>query len=320
MGLTIVQTRGGHVESSHPVAAVLVGPDGAVHERIGEPYAATWRSAAKPFQLEVTLGLLPEEAQGALSEREIAVGSSSHHGEPGHVAQVEGVLSRFGCAVGDLFCGVHWPGDVPATHALLREHQPATAIHNNCSGKHAFMASACRVQGWSPDYRDPAHPLMAQIRDNIQRRTGGRLLDEVTDGCGVPCYVVPLAGMAQAWAQIADSFGGSSRLGRIGRAMQAHPWHASGTGAIDGHLMQYAKRPIVAKVGAEGLICVAIPGERRGVALKMTSGSNPARALAIHVVLERWFPGLLPAESAVPYLTVKNWVGTVCGAFEARDA
>jgi L-asparaginase II len=321
----IVATRGGRFESEHPIAAVLVGPDGAVHDRVGDPVVTTWRSAAKPFQLEVSLGLLPTEQQAALSEQDVAVGASSHHGEAGHVRQVRGVLERFGCTEEDLFCGTHWPGDVATTHAMLRAHQEASAIHNNCSGKHSFMAAACKVHGWPRDYRDKQHPLMERIRANIRRRTGDRLVDEVIDGCGVPCYTLPIDGMAQAWAQLAAAFAGEtpaatggSLLGRIGRAMQANPWHASGTGAIDGHLMKVAAQPVVAKVGAEGLLCVAVPGEQRAFAVKALTGSGPARAVAVHALLDRWFPGLIPAESVEAYATVTNWVGTRVGRLEVR--
>ena len=52
MKLTILRTRGAALESEHPISAVLCDPTGQVQQRIGEPMVTTWRSAAKPFQLE----------------------------------------------------------------------------------------------------------------------------------------------------------------------------------------------------------------------------------------------------------------------------
>ena len=38
-----------------------------------------------------------------------------------------------------LACGAHWPMSERASRELMRAGQSPTAIHNNCSGKHAGM-------------------------------------------------------------------------------------------------------------------------------------------------------------------------------------
>lgn len=315
--LTLLTVRGGHVEGAHPIHAVAMRADGTLVHRTGAPHVTTWRSAAKPFQLEVSLGLLGDAEQ--LSDAQIAVGSSSHHGEPGHVAVVQGLLDRYGLTEAQLFCGAHAPMHVPSANALIREGQKPCALHNNCSGKHTFMAAGARRLGAPDDYRPVEHPLQQRILANVQDRTGGAVVDTVVDGCGVPCFVLSIDGMARAWATLAaDMTAKTGPLSRIGHAMRADWWHASGTVATDGELMRVATSPLVAKVGAEGLMCIAIPDEGVGVVVKAESGNDKARAMAVHAVLARWYPGLIPAELATTQGEIKNWVGLRCGSWEAR--
>ena len=59
--LSIEVMRGDFVEESHEVAACLCDASGYVRARIGSPHVTTWRSAAKPFQLEACLTMLPRD-------------------------------------------------------------------------------------------------------------------------------------------------------------------------------------------------------------------------------------------------------------------
>lgn len=319
-GLRVVSKRGGYAESAHVIDAVAVDHAGRVVARLGEPVISTWRSAAKPFQLDASLQILPRALTDALSPEQIAIGAASHHGEPGHVATVQTLLAAFGAEESCLYCGAHAPGRDEDVRALILAGTLPTAIHNNCSGKHAFMAWSSKFSGWDPDYRPRSHPLQRAIADRLRDYTGDAVVDAVIDGCGVPCWVLPLDGMARAWARLAAGMAaGTGDLGRIGRAMHAQWWHVSGTDAVDGHLMRVATRPIVAKVGAEGLMCLAIPDAGVGIAVKVASGSDKARAIAVHAVLARWFPGLIPADSDRPWRIVRNWVGTDCGSWADHD-
>lgn len=312
MNLIVEAVRGGHVEASHRVNAVLVDRAGRVLERFGDPMPTTWRSAAKPFQLEVSLGILG--GADDVPDEQIAVGASSHHAEDLHLAAVRAILDRYGCAEADLFCGAHAPGDELSARALIASGQPPTAIHNNCSGKHAFMAAASRHLGAPRDYRPVAHPLQVQILESIAARSGYRP-DTVIDGCGVPCFVLPIDAMARAWAEVATEEG---TLGRVGRCMRTQWRHASGRNATDGALMRSATRPLVAKVGAEGLMCLAVPDAGVGVVVKSETGSDKARQIAVVAVLQAWFPGLLPDGFGADWRRIANWVGTECGEWTVR--
>ncbi len=294
----------------HPVSAVLVRGDGVVADSFGTIDAPlTWRSAAKPFQLEVSADLVA----GPWTDLELAVGASSHTGQPSHVELVGGILGRLRLGEEHLYCGPDWPGNNAAKAAAHRASDVPRAIWNNCSGKHAFMAGACGSCGWDADYRPPEHPLQVAIRQRVEERAGTRV-DAVVDGCGVPCFVLPITSMARAWAELGRAVErGDGLLGRIGAAMAAHPVEAGGTHRIDTDTMALARRRVVAKIGAVGLMCVAVPGDDAAVVLKVASGNDLARAVALGAVMERWFPGLLAPEVAQHAGIVKNVVGKVVG-------
>ncbi len=312
---SVVQVRGSTVESIHPVSVAACDPDG--HSVVGVPEDSapvTWRSAAKPFQLEVSLECIGE----TFAPEILAVGASSHHAEARHIERVAELLRRFGLNESALRCGAHWPTNEAAGHQLVLQHRTPTALHNNCSGKHAFMAIACLVQGWSPEYLDPRHPLQVRIAERIAARTG-EPVRVVTAGCGAPCFVLSLRGMARAWAQlgaaIAEESGG---LGKIGTAMAAHPWLVSGVGATDGSLMAVSGGKLIAKIGAEGLLCLAIPERRWGIAIKCWSGRSEPRLPAALAILGRWAPGLLASRDLEAALVVQNWVGLACGRWDVQ--
>jgi L-asparaginase II len=309
MQLVIEQRRGGLTEASHPISAVLVA-DGKVVERVGPPLRTTWRSAAKPFQLEVSLGLLPPPVAQGLAPEQVAIGASSHHGQPIHIETVQALLAQLGHSETDLYCGAHWPIDDNASRALAALAAKPSAVHNNCSGKHSYMAAASRHHGWNPDYRDPKHPLQVKIRRVVDLRTEGGCDGAVVDGCGVPCFRVTLEGMARAYASVASDTG---VLARVAEAMRTNWLHASGSTAIDGALMREATEPTVAKVGAEGLLCGVVPGRGYGFAVKALSGHEGARAVALQELLHRWVPDLVPASVFRPWSVLNNCVGVRVG-------
>ncbi len=313
--LRIVEERGAALEAEHAVSAVLCDATGRIIHSVGPEIEATWRSASKPFQLEASLSFLPDAFVDALSERDLALGAASHSGEPQHVAGVRSLLDRMACSAEGLRCGAHWPVHEPSGRTLASHGERATALHNNCSGKHAYMLGATRSSGLAPDYRPVAHPLQQRVVERVRHHTGGRVSSEtVIDGCGVPCFVLPLSAMAQAWASIATCMARHDGvLSRIGWAMCHEPWFMSGTDRLDLMLVHGATEPIVAKVGAMGIQCVAFPERGLGLALKLRTGSSDARPLVVEAVMDRWLPGLLRPDTLRRFRDVVNVVGDVVG-------
>lgn len=293
MPLTIHCLRNGHFETAHPVSAVLVEA-GAVRWSVGEDIASFWRSASKPFQLLNSLSFLPDSLVDSLDDRSLAIGASSHGGQPEHTELVGSLLGRFGLDPSGLQCGVHPPSHEGTARAVATP----TVLHNNCSGKHTFMLAACAAQGWDRDYRLLGHPLQAANHRRIDEATGTHHETGV-DGCSIPTFFTTLSGQARAWCAIAEAMGGcgDARLGRIGWAMHREPFLVSGTGRLDLAVTQGATETLTCKIGAEGLFCVARPGTAQGIAVKVHSGSTEALATAVKAVLgelgiplrEPWF-------------------------------
>jgi L-asparaginase II len=106
-----------------------------------------------------------------------------------------------------------------------------------------------------------------------------------------------------------------SELGVIGRAMQAHPQLMSGSDAFDGWLIQ--QTACVAKVGAQGILCMALPTQKLGLALKVRSGSDAVRPKAALAVLEKTLPSLVQVPIPPRFVDVFNLVGARVGEHAA---
>jgi L-asparaginase II len=307
---TILERRGGHVEGIHPFSAVAV-QNGEVVGRIGPAIQSTWRSAAKPFQLRESLRVLGDPR---LPDRCLAVGAASHTAQPEHLIQVRQVLSRFGVEESALRCGPHAPLHAPTAIAVTRSGLPFTDIHNNCSGKHAFMIAASRAAGWLADYRPPDHPLQQAIRRELVA-LGGVEPGHGVDGCGVPTFVMPLAAFARAWLALAMAMlgEGDPMLGRIGHAMRQHPELVSGTGRLDLDVSLGATEPLVIKIGARALHCIALPERRLAIVVKVHSGAVIALPLATETALQTFAPGAFARPDSWGWHQVRNVVGAVVG-------
>ena len=323
----VIERRDTGIDAEHAFVAVLCGPDGHVLRAIGPGARTAWRSAAKPFQLEVALSALPPSLTSGLDDRDLALGAASHSGQPAHVERVRELGRRLGASEGELRCGAHPPVHEASAGALWREGKLAEPIHNNCSGKHTFMVAATAALG-DPggDYRRPDSPYQARLRARVAEVTGLPVRDVLTavDGCGVPCFSLSLTAMATAYARLSEAMARTGEpghagtwLGRIGWAMQREPWWMSGDGRLDLDLVRGATEPIVSKVGAAGLHCIAIPGRGLGLAVKVLSGSDVARPVALELALARWLPGLVPGNVFQEARTIRNVVGDIVGGREA---
>ena len=140
--------RGGIRESAHRGAIAVVDADGTPVASLGDIERPVFpRSAVKVLQA------LPLVASGAadqlgLSDEELALACASHNGEPEHTAVVARMLARAGLDADALECGAHWPYREPIQRQMAAAGIEPTALHNNCSGKHAgFLCVACRLAG-----------------------------------------------------------------------------------------------------------------------------------------------------------------------------
>lgn len=278
-------------ESRHRIHAAVVDAEGQVRAWVGDPDLATYfRSAAKPFQA------LPVVDDGALDRfgitlEELAICCGSHSGEPRHVAAVESILRKLGTVGEALACGPHAPFHERSRRDLAEAGLEPGRMHNNCSGKHAGMIALARVHGWDPEgYHRPEHPVQGRVIAEVSRWVGmpAEAIAMGTDGCGVVCFAMPLRQMALAYARLASG----ARRGDRGAtyvvgAMTSYPEMVAGEGRLCTQLMEATEGRIFAKVGAEGVYCVGVPGAELGIALKVEDGSARAVAPAVLALLRQ---------------------------------
>lgn len=322
--------RGNLVESCHRGAVAVVDADGRPVLTLGDAGRRVFpRSAVKAIQA------LPLIESGAadrfgLADDEIALACASHAGEPRHAEAAARMLAKAGRTPTCLECGSHWPLGAEATQALARGGGAPSALHNNCSGKHAgFVCVACALEVDPAGYVEPQHRVQREVRAAMEALTGAPHGEDVrgTDGCSIPTYAVPLSALALGFAR----FGTGTGLGperqkaarRIRTAVAAHPFMVAGTGRFDTALMQALRERAFVKVGAEGVYCAALPELGLGVALKCDDGAGRAAEVVMAALVARFLPLSEAEAAAVDRLArpeLKNWNGRLVGGLRPAAA
>lgn len=316
--------RGSLVESRHRGSIAVIAADGSVVYAAGDVDRLVYaRSAVKAMQALVLVEAGAAE-RFKLGEEALALACASHGGEPGHVAIAQQMLAAAGVDVSALECGVHWPSHAGSAQALARSGQNATALHNNCSGKHAGFICAARALGVDHrGYVEPSHPVQRAVKAVLEELTGASVTDEhrAIDGCSVPTWAIPLRALARGFARFGSGEGlapGRARAAqRLRAACAAHPWHVAGTGRFCTAVMQQFGSRVFVKTGAEGVFCGAIPELGFGVAIKCDDGAGRAAEVAMAGVIERFVP-LNESDRAVLgrllHPTLRNWNGIEVGS------
>lgn len=192
--------RSGLVEAVHPVVAAAVDPTGRVLAVLGDdsdrPFF--YRSAVKPLQAAVCV------RHGAnLGPEQLALAAASHGGQPVHTAIVTNMLRQVGLDTGHLRCPPDWPGSADETARLRAAgRESKSALHHNCSGKHAAMLRACVAQGWSLEYTPADHPLQQDVVGFATEVVGAPVTPTGVDGCGVPALRGDVIGLARFFARV----------------------------------------------------------------------------------------------------------------------
>ncbi|MGH7610939.1 MAG: asparaginase, partial [Candidatus Dormibacteria bacterium] len=210
------------------------------------------RSALKPLQAASLVESGAADALG-LDERSLAVACASHQGEPGHLVEVRRLLELGGVAADSLRCGAHPPADPQASRQLVLAGESPTALHNNCSGKHAGLLVASRQRGWPlAGYLERHHPIQEEIAARLGRHCGhpAEQLVYGTDGCGLPTYELTLLEFASALLSATRE---DQAVRRCQAAMSAHPWLVGGSTSFDTALMELVGERLSCKGGAAGL-------------------------------------------------------------------
>ncbi len=309
--LESIVTRGGAVESIHQTAVVLISPDDQVAFSAG-PVGTPWvaRSALKPFQA-VALVASGALQKFTLGDAALALACASHSGQVEHLVALRRFQAQVGVAESDLQCGSHWPYHEPSRDALLAAGETASALTNNCSGKHTgFLAAALALEAGLDSYLDPGHPVQQLITGQLEDWLGRRDISSAVDGCSAPTHqltLTELAGLARRLIEGQDAL-----LAPQLAAMQAEPFLIAGSGRFDTAFMVQLGDRAVSKEGAEGIQLIGlrdVSGEAWGLALKVLDGSNrpkPQVALTVLAAHELLHPADLEALDSYYRPTYKN--------------
>lgn len=283
--LAVVE-RSGFVESRHSGIAIVLGADGTVSERLGDPNALILpRSSLKPLQALACLS-----AGAPLEGERLGLSTASHAGTDRHVAVVREILASAQLGEDALGCPAAWPSDTATRDEMVRELGQPQRIRMNCSGKHATMLLTSVVNGWdTAGYLSPEHPVQLLIRETIERLIGEKVAATAVDGCGAPVYAMTLFGLARAIHRIGNSsttspFALHRSAGALVEAVRANPWTIDGPGRAD--TVAIESLGVFAKGGAEGVMVMVAP-DGTTVALKMLDGSGRAATAVALRLLER---------------------------------
>jgi len=320
--------RAGVVESQHRGAWCLTDPGGTVLASRGVVEHGVYvRSSVKAAQA------LPLFESGAverfgLDDEEIALAMASHGGEPCHTETVRRTLTRLGLEVGHLRCGAHPPGEAGARAALRARGEAPSALHNNCSGKHAgFLALARQLEVPVERYLDPASEGQVRVRRTLAELGGARESELVPgiDGCSAPTYRLSLRSIATLFARLAnpDELGAERRahVERMTRVAGAHPvLIGSSKKSLDTDLLRASGGRLFPKIGAEAVHAVGVVGGGRGLAVKIDDGGAralPVLVLALLEALGLARPQELERMGAWREPRLLNFAGLEVGSMEA---
>jgi L-asparaginase II len=247
------------------------------------------------------------------------------------------MLAKAGLDADCLECGTHWPYDEQAARDLAARGAHPSALHNNCSGKHAgFLCLACALAGhglnlrqYVKGYVQPDHPVMREVTAALEAATGAdlRSAPRGTDGCSIPTFAIPLRCLALAFARVGSGVGLSPEHTRaalrLRQAAAKAPFMVSGSGRMDTRVMERLGERVFMKVGAEGMYCAALPERGLGVAIKIDDGKNARAAeVAVAAVIETCLT-LDDADAAFMRgfsdCTLRNWRGIEVGALRASE-
>lgn len=282
---------GRFVESRHRGAIAVADASGALvfaAGPIGHPVCP--RSALKPLQ---ALALVETGALAALGldDRHLALASSSHNGEPEHVALARTWADRLGVREADLACGGHPPRFADS----LAPGEGPTRFHDNCSGKHlGFLSLARHLGAPIAGYERPDHPAQAAVLDHLAGYLDLPPAEHLVgaDGCGAPNIAVPLAALTGAFARFAARAAADrqSAPASILSAMASHPHLIAGRGRLCTEIAAACAGSVLVKSGAEGTYAAFLPEAGLGIAIKIEDGA--ARRGVSEIVLTSLLEGL----------------------------
>jgi L-asparaginase II len=258
------------------------------------------------------------------SDAEVALALSSHNGEPCHTQPVAALLARLGLSVADLQCGPQQPGDPETRNELRDRHESPTALHNNCSGKHAgFLGLALHLGVPVADYLSRKSTGQRLIQKAVADVSGVPEEDlyVAIDGCSAPTFRMPLSALATAFARVANPDGlpplRKAACERMTASVARFPHLIAGHHQrICTDIARITNGRLFPKIGGEAVYAIGVRGSDRALAIKIDDGGARAlNALIVHLLVRFGFATKAECEALSSWeeKRLKNWAGVEIG-------
>jgi L-asparaginase II len=101
-------------------------------------------------------------------------------------------------------------------------------------------------------------------------------LEAAVDGCGVVTFAASLDRMALSFARLmaAAEREPAGPAGRVVGAMTSQPYYVGGSGRLSTRIMETTRGRVLAKYGAEAVMCLGVRERRWGLAVKVEDGER----------------------------------------------
>lgn len=226
------------------------------------------RSCAKPMQLSVLFDL---GFDNLFNDEQIAIMAASHQATDYHINLVKSVLKINDIDEKYLKCPIHMPYNQNILIDYVKNNKDIKNIQNNCSGKHAFMLTICKLNNWDINtYCDYNHPLQKLIINKLIELCNIKGQITITkDGCLSPIIISSLYELAFGFKNLFQD----KKYNRIKEAYKKYPKAIGGDNNLDTVIMENTKN-LVAKNGAGGLICIYNDFNNEVLSIKMANGNS----------------------------------------------
>lgn len=273
---------------------VVVDSSGRFIFSKGDPNELAFpRSSEKLIQALATLSLGAKDAF-QMTEQEIAQICASHRGEAFHINTIRELLQKAGIDETYLKCGAHYPFKPDVALEMQKRGIKASAIHNNCSGKHTGMLLGAILLGASlNDYYRLEHPIQQRILKILSTLCDCPIPDDqiAIDGCGVPVHALPLHRFAYGMARFGDDDhlpeNLTSHTKDIMEAVMRYPEYIGGTDGTENYIIKKCPGALVLKGGANGYFTGILTHQKYGFALKTYDGISEHRDIILLELLKK---------------------------------
>lgn len=247
------------------------------------------RSAMKPYQMKP----IAERLNDVLTWEQKAISLASHIGDREHTDAVRGILSDNEIGL------MQTPHSLPLVQFGRQIRRPRR-IYHSCSGKHAAILKACKMNSWSRvGYTWPHHPYNLAYLANLKRVLGPDWEPEriAKDGCGLPTYSMNVNQLAVLFQNLVTE----KDEDWIWEAMIRNPDLIGGFNRLDSTIIKTCGGNVLAKEGADGLLGLSIQHpdfpNGLGIMLKIAHGWDPQAMWYV----ARYVLGVLGFELRNPY-------------------